>query len=78
MIMSLRKELMMCNIYILNADYFGINIITSDIDDFEDKFLSLNFFHNVINLVDCLANKLNRKPIILNNGIVMKRIIFKR
>jgi HD superfamily phosphohydrolase YqeK len=64
--------------YILNADCFGIDIITSDIDDFEDKFLSLNFFHNVINLVDCLANKLNRKPIILNNGIVMKRIIFKR
>lgn len=62
--------------FIFDENYFGLDIITSDICDFEEQFLSLEFFHKVIYLVKCLANKLNRKPIIMNNGIIMKKIIF--
>ena len=54
--------------FIYNDDTFGINIITSNIEEFPKLFLEENFSKKVINAVKVLAEKLNRKSIILNNG----------
>ncbi len=54
--------------FIYNDESFGINIITSNIDNFMESFLNENFSKKVINAVEVLAKKLNRKMIILNNG----------
>ena len=54
--------------FIYNDEYFGINIITSSMDNFSDLFLNENFSKKVINAVSILAKKLNKKPIILNNS----------
>ena len=54
--------------FIYNEENFGINIITSNIDNFTEMFLNENFSKKVINAVEVLAKKLNRKMIILNNG----------
>ncbi len=54
--------------FIYDEEYFGINIITSNIDNFSELFLKENFPKKVINAVEVLAEKLNRKKIILNNG----------
>ena len=52
--------------FIYTDDVFGINIITRNIDNFAELFLKENFSKKVINAVLALAQKLNRKPIILN------------
>lgn len=62
--------------FIYNETYFGLNIITKDIENFEELFLGLKFFHRVINIVRMLANKFNRKPIIKENNKIMKNVIF--
>lgn len=49
-------------------NYFGINIITNDIENFGNKFLSENFSKKVINAVDVLSKKLNCNSIIMVNG----------
>ena len=54
--------------FIYDENNFGIDIVTSKIDNFEELFLKENFVKKVINAVDALAHKLERKPIILNNG----------
>ena len=53
--------------FIYNDESFGINIITSNIDNFTDLFLNENFSKKVINAVEVLAKKLNKKTIVLNN-----------
>jgi hypothetical protein len=55
--------------FINSDENFGINIITSDIDNFTDLFLSEEFTKKIINAVKMLAKKLNKKPVILNNGV---------
>ena len=57
--------------FIYNDDTFGINIITSNVEEFPELFLKENFSKKVINAVEVLAEKLNRKSIILNNGEVI-------
>lgn len=57
---------------------FGIDIITNGCDDFEDKYLSLEFFSKVTLVVKCLAKKLNRAPVVKNNGVVMSRVNFNK
>lgn len=54
--------------FIFDDENFGINIITSDVDNFTELFLNENFSKKVINAVEVLAKKLNRKMIVLNNG----------
>lgn len=54
--------------FIYNDETFGINIITSNIDNFTELFLNENFSKKVINAVEVLAKKLNRKMVLLNNG----------
>ena len=53
--------------FIYNDENFGINIITSNVDNFKELFLKENFSKKVINAVEILGRKLNRKSIILNN-----------
>ncbi len=53
--------------FIYNIDNFGINIITSNVENFAEMFLKENFSKIVINAVEVLAKKLDRKVIILNN-----------
>lgn len=62
--------------FIYNDSYFGLNIITTNIENFENLFLSLKFFHTVINIVKVLAIKLDKKPIIKHNDKIMKNVIF--
>jgi hypothetical protein len=54
--------------FIFDDENFGINIITSNVDNFTELFLNENFSKKVINAVEVLAKKLNRKMIVLNNG----------
>lgn len=54
--------------YIYDDEYFGINIITTDKPDFEELFFGLKFFHRVINIINVLSSKLNKKPIIKHNN----------
>ena len=58
--------------YIYNMKDFGIDIITNDIDDFANKFLSENFSKKVINAVEVLAAKLDCNPIIMVNGMKLE------
>ena len=55
-------------IFIYDDNYFGIDIVTSNIDNFEELFLKENFAKKVINSIDALARKLGRKPIMMNNS----------
>ena len=57
--------------FILDEKSFGIDIITNDIPDFNDMFLSENFPKKVINAVNILALKLNKEPIIKTNGNIL-------
>ena len=54
--------------FIYDDDRFGIDIITSNIDNFNELFLSENFTKKIINSLSTTAEKLNRKLVILNNG----------
>ena len=54
--------------FIYDDENFGINIITSNVDNFMESFSNENFSKKVINAVEILAKKLNRKMLILNNG----------
>lgn len=54
--------------FICNDECFGINITTSNIDNFASCFLNEDFSKKVINAVKNLAKKLNKKPVVLNNG----------
>ena len=54
--------------FVYDDENFGINIITSNVDNFTELFLNENFSKKVINAVEVLAKKLNRKMIVLNNG----------
>ena len=60
--------------FIYNEEYFGLNIMTTDIDNFEDLFLGLKFFHRIINIVKVIAIKLGKKPIIKQNNKVMEKV----
>lgn len=62
--------------YIYDDTYFGLNIITKDIDNFEELFLAEHFFSRVINIVRVLAIKYNRKPIIKENDKVLEKVVF--
>ena len=55
--------------FIYNDEYFGINIVTSNADNFVETFLCEDFSKKVINAVKILAKKLNKKPVVLNNDI---------
>ena len=55
--------------FIYTDDSFGINIITSNVENFAELFLRESFTKKIIKAVEALAEKLNRKPIILNNGV---------
>ena len=57
--------------FIFDEKNFGIDIITNDIPDFNDMFLSENFPKKVINAVNILALKLNKEPIIKTNGNIL-------
>ena len=57
--------------FIFDEKNFGIDIITNDIPDFNDIFLSENFPKKVINAVNILALKLNKEPIIKTNGNIL-------
>ena len=54
--------------FIYDETNFGINIITTDKPNFEELFFGLKFFHRVINIINVLSNKLDRKPIIKHNN----------
>ena len=54
--------------FVYNDKEFGINTITSNIDNFDELFLSEKFSKKVINAVDVLAQKLEREITLLNNG----------
>ena len=54
--------------FILTETDFGIDIITNNITNFKDMFLSENFPKKVINVVYVLATKLGKTPIITHNG----------
>ena len=54
--------------FIYDDEYFGIDIITNNIDNFEEQFLNESFSSKVINATNVLAAKLNRKVIFKNNG----------
>ncbi len=64
--------------FIYDDTNFGIDIITVGCDDFEDKYLNLEFFSKVTLVVRCMADKLNRVPVVKNNGIIMSRINFNK
>ena len=57
--------------FVYDDGNFGINIITSNVDNFTELFLNENFSKKVINAVEVLAKKLNRKMLVLNNGTQM-------
>jgi hypothetical protein len=59
--------------FIFTETDFGIDIITNNVANFKDMFLSENFPKKVINAVHVLAIKLGKKPIITHNGKVMLR-----
>lgn len=63
--------------FIYNDEYFGIDIITSGIDNFEEQFLKENFSKKVVNAVNILAIKLDRKPIIKNNNSIMESVTYE-
>ena len=65
--------------FIYDSKYFGINILSNNVDDVDLKFYDQNFTPKIINAVKVLATKLNLKPIIkinndeiaLNNYIIL-------
>lgn len=54
--------------FIYNDNEFGINIITNNIDNFQEQFLQEKFSNKIIKVVKSLANKLNCSPVIMHNG----------
>ena len=54
--------------FIYNDTEFGINIITNNIPNFSELFSNERFSKKIVNAVEVLAEKLNRKSVILNNG----------
>lgn len=54
--------------FVYDMKEFGINIITNDIENFEDNLFKENFPKKVINAVEVLAKKLNRIPVIYINN----------
>ena len=54
--------------FVYTDENFGINIVTSNIDNFEEYFLKEDFSKKIINAVRMLAKKLNKIPVVLNNG----------
>lgn len=59
--------------FIYDDNNFGINIITSNVDNFVELFFKENFPRKVLNAVEALAKKLNREPLVLNNGEIIDR-----
>ena len=57
--------------FIFNDEYFGIDIISNNVPNFDDMFFKENHPKKVIKAINVLAKKLNRKPIMKNNGKVM-------
>lgn len=67
------------DINFINDDtYFGIDIITDDVDTFEDDFFSYEFTGKVFNCVDLLALKLNKDSIVKHNGKEISYAIHKQ
>ena len=54
--------------FIYDEEYFGINIITENVENFDELFSKENFSRKIVNAVEVLAKKLNRKSIVLNNN----------
>jgi len=54
--------------FIYDDEFFGINIITGDVDDFKTMFLNERFSTKVFNCLDILATKLNRTLVVKHNG----------
>lgn len=63
--------------FIYNSEYFGINILSNNVEDIVLKFYRENFTPKIINAVKVLATKLNLKPIIKinNNDISLNNYI---
>lgn len=61
--------------FIYDDNNFGIDIITSNINDFNEQFFKENFCRKIVNALEVLATKLNRDYILLNNGEKMKILI---
>ena len=61
-------EDVICVDFIIDDNRFGINIITENVDNFDELFSKENFSRKIVNAVEVLAKKLNKKPVILNNG----------
>lgn len=61
--------------FIFDNDTFGINIITENIDNFDELFSKENFSRKIVNAVEVLAQKLERKPLLLNNNKPIKNTI---
>lgn len=57
--------------FILDNDSFGINIITKNINNFDDFFSKEKFSKKIVNAVEVLAEKLGKKSLLLNNGHLM-------
>ena len=57
--------------FVFDENNFGIDIITNDVPNFNNVFLGENFPKKVINAVNILALKLNKKPIIKHNWEIM-------
>ena len=58
--------------FIFDNDNFGINIITNNIDNFDELFSKENFSRKIVNVVEVLAEKLGKKSLLLNSGKPMK------
>ena len=58
--------------FIYNETIFGINIITEKSENFEKNLWSEKHPYKVKRVVESLAEKLNRKPVIMHNGVEMK------
>ena len=58
--------------FIFDNDNFGINIITNNIDNFDELFSKENFSRKIVNVVEVLAEKLGKKSLLLNSGKTMK------
>ena len=59
--------------FIYTDEEFGINIITNNIENFDELFLKEGHPKKILKVTENLANKLNRKPVIMHNG---KHLIF--
>jgi len=58
--------------FIYDEEYFGIDIISEDVVNFDVLLFKEKFSRKIVNATEVLASKLERKPKILNNGKELK------